>query len=167
MAARASLKGVLRAHGVVSADEMNRITKHIPEEHKVAGELQEMKREEGASSLIKYALEHRASKFDEWCVIQDDGSLTGPLAPYFAQAIRLEGTKCAQGRHPAGVVISPDVLSTVCPMVLDPKTKKPVAGMEMGALESIGGLKLDILGLNFLDKNMGVQQILEFDDIQI
>ena len=39
--------------------------------------------------------------------------------------------------------------------------------VDMEALEAVGGVKLDILGLSLLDKIMGVSEILEYVDIQI
>ena len=54
---RGALKEVLRVYSNISFEEMNQITKHIPDEAKIADELQEMKDEEGESSIIKWALE--------------------------------------------------------------------------------------------------------------
>jgi DNA polymerase III alpha subunit len=144
---------------------MNRITKVMPEETKIAGELKAMEKNLGYKSLIRWALENTPEKLAEWCQLEDDGSLSGPMAPRFEQAIRLEGTKSAQSKHAAGVVIAPEPLNQICPMILDTKEKKMIAGMEMNDLESIGMLKLDVLGVAMLDKVMGVQQILATGDV--
>lgn len=164
MKGRGALKDVFRAYGGVSFDEMNRITMHIPDEAKIADELQEMREETGESSIIRWALENRESKLKEWCYIDDDGNLQGPLAKRFEQAIRLEGTKAAQSRHAAGVVISPVPLHDICPMVIT-KDKDLIAGWEMEDLEAGGLPKFDVLGVAFLDKVMGVNKILETGDI--
>lgn len=161
MKGRGALKEVLRVYDNVSFEEMNRITKHIPDEAKIADELQEMKEETGESSIIRWALENNVDKLKEWCYISKDGSLAGPMAKRFEQAIRLEGTKSNQSKHAAGVVISSESLHSVCPMVFDNKNKQSIAGMEMQDLESLGLIKFDVLGIAMLDKVMTISDILK------
>jgi DNA polymerase-3 subunit alpha len=158
---RGALKDVLRVYGNVSFEEMNLITKNIPDEAKIADELQEMKDETGEASIIRWALENNSDKLKEWCHIDESGELQGPLAKRFEQAIRLEGTKSNQSKHAAGVVIGDRQLSSICPMIYDTKTDQTIAGMEMQDLESIGVIKFDILGVAMLDKIMTVQDILQ------
>ena len=158
---RGALKEVLRIYGNISFEEMNRITKHIPDEAKIADELQEMKEEDGEASIIKWALENNGAKLKEWCYIGDDGALYGPLAKRFEQAIRLEGSKYNQSKHAAGIAISNKSLNTICPMIWDSKTEQSIAGFEMADLESIGVIKFDILGIALLDKIMCVRDILK------
>ena len=153
---RGALKEVLRVYSNISFEEMNQITKHIPDEAKIADELQEMK----DASIIKWALENNPKQLKDWCHIKDD-KLEGPLAKRFEQAIRLEGTKCNQSKHAAGIAISQSSLASICPMIYDAKTKKNIAGLEMNDLESIGVVKFDILGIGLLDKMMGVQSLLQ------
>lgn len=160
MQGRGSLKDVLRVHGF-SFDESNNITKHIPDESEISEQLQEMKDEDGDSSIIKWALENIPDKLSEYCKIEPDGSLSGKLAKEFSQAIRLEGTKRSQGKHAAGIVISNLPLPEVCPMTFDKKTKQMIAGLEMSDLESIGMVKFDILGVAVLDKIMGCINLLK------
>lgn len=165
---RGALKDVLRAYGGITFDEMNRITEHIEEETKISSELQEMETELGYKSIIRQSLidDKKKEKMKQWCHITDDGDLEGPLAKRFEQAIRLEGTKIAMSKHPAGIVISDTPLNEVCPMTYDAKEKQLIAGLEMGDLESIGMVKFDLLGLNFLDKMMGVREVLKCGEIQ-
>jgi DNA polymerase III subunit alpha len=161
MKGRGALKDVLRVYGNISFEEMNRITKHIPDEAKISDELQEMKEEYGESSIIRWALENNPEELKEWCHIDEETKeLKGPLAKRFEQAIRLEGTKSNQSKHAAGVVISQANLDEVCPMVYDSKNKQLIAGMEMQDLESIGVIKFDILGIAMLDKIMSIQSLL-------
>jgi DNA polymerase III alpha subunit len=160
MKGRGALKEVLRVYGNVTFDEMNKITKFIPDEAKIADELQEMKEDTGEASIIRWALENNVDKLKEWCYISDDGPLMGPLAKRFEQAIRLEGTKSNQSKHAAGVVISSKKLDQVCPMIYDSKNKQSIAGMEMQDLEGLGLIKFDILGVAMLDKIMTVSNIL-------
>ena len=157
---RGALKEVLRVYGNVSFDETNKITENIPDEAKIADELQEMKEESGEASIIRWALENNKEKLKEWCYIDDAGSFAGPLAQSFEQAIRLEGTKCHQSKHAAGVAISADNLNLLCPMIYDSKTGASIAGLEMSDLESLGIIKFDILGIALLDKIMQVRNLL-------
>lgn len=158
---RGSLKDVLRVYGNISFDEMNQITKNIPDEAKIADELQEMKEETGESSIIGWALENQPDKLKEWCYIDEQNELQGPLAKRFEQAIRLEGVKSNQSKHAAGIAISAEPLSDLCPMVYDSKNDQMIAGMEMQDLEAIGIIKFDILGVAMLDKVMTIQEILK------
>ena len=158
---RGALKDVLRVYGNISFEEMNRITKNIPDEAKIADELQEMKEETGESSIIRWALENNVDKLKEWCYIDDNGELQGPLAKRFEQAIRLEGTKSNQSKHAAGIAISAYSLNQICPMIYDSKNGQPIAGMEMQDLESIGIIKFDILGIAMLDKIMTIEDLLK------
>ena len=137
MMGRGAIKDVLRAYGGISFEEMNLITKHIPDKAAIADELQEMLEETGESSVIKWALENKADQLREWCYIDEQGNLQGRLAKRFEQAIKLEGTKRAQSKHAAGVVISPYPLHEICPMVLDTKTKNLIGGLEMQDMEDI------------------------------
>jgi len=164
MKGRGALKEVLRVYGNISFDEMNKITKNIPDEAKIADELQEMKEDTGEASIIRWALENNVDKLKEWCYISNENVLEGPLAKRFEQAIRLEGTKSNQSKHAAGVVISSENLSSVCPMVYDTKNKQAIAGMEMQDLESLGLIKFDILGVAMLDKIMTISDILQYGE---
>jgi DNA polymerase-3 subunit alpha len=161
MKGRGAIKDVLRVYGNISFDEMNNITKSIPDEAKIADELQEMKEETGEASIIRWSLENNVEKLKEWCYIDDNNQLQGPLAKRFEQAIRLEGTKTNQSKHAAGIAISAEPLQEICPMVYDSKNNQLIAGMEMQDLEALGVIKFDILGIAMLDKIMTIQDILE------
>ena len=161
MKGRGALKEVLRVYGNIAFEEMNRITKYIPDEAKIADELQEMKEDTGEASIIRWALENNVDKLKEWCYINEQGELDGPLAKRFEQAIRLEGTKSNQSKHAAGIVISIDELSNVCPMIYDSKNDQLIAGMEMQDLEALGVIKFDILGIAYLDKVMCISDLLK------
>jgi DNA polymerase III subunit alpha len=157
---RGALKDVLRVYGNISFEEMNNITKNIPDEAKIADELQQMKEDTGEASIIRWALENNVDKLKEWCYIDKEGQLDGPLSKRFEQAMRLEGTKSNQSKHAAGIAISSEPLNESCPMVYDSKNKQLIAGMEMQDLEAIGIIKFDILGIAMLDKVMNIQKML-------
>jgi DNA polymerase-3 subunit alpha len=158
---RGALKDVLRVYDNITFEEMNKITKNIPDESKIADELQEMKEETGEASIIRWALENNPDKLKEWCYIDEKGELQGPLSKRFEQAIRLEGTKSNQSKHAAGIAISAVPLRESCPMVYDSKNNQVIAGMEMQDLESIGIIKFDILGVAMLDKIMTITDLLK------
>ena len=149
---RGALKEVFRVHEACTFDEMNTITKHIPQEHEISDQLQDM----DEPSIIKWALINQPEGLKEWCYINDDECLEGKYSKLFEQAIRLEGTYKSQGKHAAGVVISSEKLSEVCPMIRDKHGEEKVAGLEMQDLESMGHVKFDVLGINFLDKIMKI-----------
>jgi DNA polymerase-3 subunit alpha len=150
---RACLKAVLRAHDSVDNITMDLITKKIPDPAKVAGELKEMKEETGESSLILFTLENDVKgHLKDFCFLNQDKELEGPLSNEFAQAMRLEGCKTFLGRHACGIIVGPRPLNEICPMVYNTKSKQPMCALEMEDCESIGLMKLDILSLNLLCK---------------
>jgi hypothetical protein len=120
----------------------------------------EMKEETGEASIVRWSLENQPDKFKEWCFIDENNELQGPLAKRFEQAIRLEGTKSNQSKHAAGIAISAYPLKNICPMVYDSRNEQLIAGMEMQDLESLGIIKFDILGVAMLDKIMSIRDTL-------
>lgn len=161
MQGRSAIKEVLRAHEACSFDVMNEITEHIPDEAKIADELQEMKEAGEDPSIIMWALENNGEELKEWCSLNEDGTCDGPMARLFEQAIRLEGTYKSMGKHAAGVIISPVPLSEVCPMAYDKKNNTVHTAMEYEDLEWMGLAKFDILGVAALDKIQGTLNILK------
>jgi DNA polymerase-3 subunit alpha len=166
MRGRGAIKDVFRAHEACSFDTMNRITEFIPDEARIADELQEMKDAGENPSIITWALRNNSDQLKEWCYLDKEGKCDGPMARLFEQAIRLEGTLRNMGKHAAGVVISTVPLAEVCPMVYDNHSKTVNAGMEYEGLEWFGIPKFDILGVASLDKIMGVISILEKGSIR-
>lgn len=147
-----ALKEVFRAYGDVAFEEINAITKNIIEEHKITDELQAMKDRGEEPSIIRWCLKNRADKFSDWCVLNDDDTLSGPYAKQFDQAMHLEGVKASQSKHAAGIVIGSKPLDEIGPLVLDTKNNNFVFGYGMEPAEAVGLVKMDILGLHFLDK---------------
>jgi len=157
---RGALKEVFRVHEACNFDEINSITKHIPQEHEISDQLEDM----NEPSIIKWALINQPEGLKEWCHMNDDEQLEGKYSKLFEQAIRLEGTYKSQGKHAAGVVISSENLSEVCPMVRDKHGEEKVAGLEMQDLEAMGHVKFDVLGINFLDKIMKIIKDINYDE---
>jgi DNA polymerase-3 subunit alpha len=164
MMGRGVMKDVLRVHGACSFEEMNKITEFIPDEAEISDQLQEMREEDGESSIIKWALLNNNKELEPWARIDEDGEVVGPYAIYFKQAMRLEGTKRSQGKHAAGIVISPTPLEETFPIIYDRKTGEPIIAVSMNDVEALGGIKYDVLGLSILDKIQGFDQFLAEGD---
>lgn len=143
-----AIKAVFRAYGEVSFEEINRITKLFPMKARVEDKMKEMEEE----SLIRYCLETDHETYTEYAYLDQYGEIVGSYGKAFDKAVQLEKTKSAASKHAAGIVIGPEPLENLCPMVYDPKTKTTVCGLEMDDLEEVGLLKLDLLGLRALDK---------------
>ena len=159
---RGALKEVLRVNNVCDFEEMNNITKNIPQEAEINDQLEES----GETSIIRWTLQNDGKDIQDWCRINDDGEIVGEYAEFFKQAIRLEGTYKSQGKHAAGVVVSAEPLDKVCPMINDKNSDEKIAGMSMVDLENMGHVKLDILGVAVLDKLMGVNNLLQFGRVE-
>ena len=158
---RSALKEVLRVHDACSFDEMNTITKALPQEDKISDQLESME----SPSSIMWTLAYQPEILKGYCELKEDGTLGGNYSKLFEQAIRLEGTYKSQGKHAAGVVISSKDLDKSCPMVKETNGTGKIAGLEMTDLEAMGHVKFDVLGVNLLDKLMGVRDQLLTGDI--
>lgn len=156
---RAALKAVFRAYGDISFAEMNEITKNIYDKAKISDELQQMADAGEEPSVIKWHLIHKGDALSAWCSIDKDGHLHGPLAKRFEQAIKLEGVICSLSKHAAGVVIGPEPIKNLAPIVYDPKENQQIIGCQHQDLEYIGLCKMDILGISTLDRLEGVNEI--------
>ena len=150
---RAAIKEVLRISDAVSFAEMNTITDSIPDEAKISDQLELM--DEADRSIIRWTLENEPENLKNWCFINENEEMDGPLSHLFEQAIKIEGTNKSQGKHPAGVIISKFELANVCPMTKD-KNGDVVAAFDMGDMEVQGHVKFDILGIDLLSKIMEI-----------
>ena len=138
MKARAAVKDVARVLKVPPGDA-DKLTKLIPSTP-------------GFSLTIPEALK----KVDELRAAARDNELYGRVFQY---AARLEGLSRHASVHAAGIVIAPGPLAEYVPVCTAP-TKGSGAGIEgedtiicqydMGALEKVGMLKMDFLGLRTL-----------------
>lgn len=168
---RGAMKDVLRMNDAASFDLINKITKNIPDEAKIADDLQHMKEEYGESGIIRWCLENEPKKFKEWCKLdkeqKEDGEIrcTGPLAKYFEQAMRIENCYRQTGKHASGIAICGEPLNDICPMLYDSKTKNQLVGLEYEDAEQLGINKLDVLGLSSIDKITGCIKLIRGHDI--
>jgi DNA polymerase-3 subunit alpha len=157
MQGKGALKEVLRINGACDAATMNLITKEIPDENAINDQLEES----DETSILRWMLINEPKELSNWVHMNDDETLAGDYAPFFEQAIRLEGTYKSQGRHAAGLVISGEKLDKICPMIYDRGSEEKIAGMYMGDLEAIGITKFDFLNVAVLDKLMATNSLLK------
>lgn len=69
----------------------------------------------------------------------------------FKYVMELEGLPKSRGRHAAGTLITPMPVTHYCPLCLD-NDKNPMIQLEMhAAMDSLGLVKMDYLGLENLD----------------
>jgi DNA polymerase-3 subunit alpha len=156
---RSAIKEVLRVNEVCNFSVMNEITKYIPDEAAISDQLAEMDDED--RSIIRWALQNNSKELYDYCHLNDEEELEGDYAEYFDQAIKIEGTLKTQGKHAAGVVISANELSKVCPMVSSKSGVEKIAGLEMADLEALGHVKFDVLAINLLDKLMYIEKLVK------
>lgn len=158
---RGAMKEILRINEACGMDEMNQITSCIPDEAKIADDLQEMKDEGEEASIILWALQHNRDKLAKWCYLDENGKFQGEYARLFEQAVRLEGTLKTMGKHAAAIVISSDPLSEVCPVLHNKNSDDLLAGFEYEFLEGLGVLKCDILRVAALNKLSETQKLIK------
>lgn len=149
-----ALKEVLRVNKACSFDEMNKITKEFPTEAEVADDIEDVHNH----SIIQWILENKPEMVQDYCRLED-GVLQGDYAQYFGYAIELEGTFKTQGTHAAGIVISPEPLSTICPMINNKNSNEKICGFDMNDAKKVGLVKFDFLGLACLDKLSKISDI--------
>jgi len=161
---RGAIKEVLRVHEACDFSTMNEITKYIPDEAKIADELQEMSEDDHENAKILYwAVTNNAKQLAPWVKLEKDGSYSGELGKYFAQAIRMEGLYRQIGEHASGIIVTPGNVDDYCPLI---KSKRGIiAGMPYPDLEAMGLAKIDILGVNVLDKLKMILLAAETGDI--
>lgn len=127
MMAKGVVKDVARALGIPFEDS-NHITGLIPDQLKIT--LQEAIEQE---PRLKELIDSNAA-----------------IKKLFDLAFRLEGITRHASKHAAGIVISPEPIDEVLPIYIPPKTQDIVTQYAMTELESIGFLKIDLLGLKNL-----------------
>lgn len=127
MMAKGVVKDVARAMGI-PFDDANTLTDLIPDQLKIT---------------LKEAIEQE-SRLKE--MIDTNPKVT----KLFEIAFKLEGVTRHASKHAAGIVISPDPIDEVLPVYIPPKSTELVTQYAMTELESLGYLKIDLLGLKNL-----------------
>lgn len=159
---REAIKTIFRVYGSVNAAQANEISKLILQNDKISDKLQTMKQERGQQSAIIYSLENVPDLW-QYCTVEyntDTGEYTfdGDRAFDFEKAIRLEGIIKQKGQHASGIILSADPLRDICDV--EKEKDRYVANMEMQDIESMGAVKLDILGNVSLDKIMKAEELI-------
>ncbi|MBI5846402.1 MAG: DNA polymerase III subunit alpha [Nitrospirae bacterium] len=127
MKAKAAIRDVGRAMDIPYA-EVDRIAKLIPHDPKIT-----IESALAAEPQLKQAYE------------TDEG-----VKELLNIAMRLEGLNRHASTHAAGVVISPEPITNYAPLYRNPSDESIVTQFEMKALEKVGLLKFDFLGLKTL-----------------
>lgn len=127
MMAKGVIKDVARALGF-SFEDSNMITTLIPDQLKIT---------------LKEALEKEAKLRD---LVENNPK----VKKLFDLSFRLEGLTRHASKHAAGIVISPEPIDDVLPVYIPPKSNELVTQYAMTELESLGFLKIDLLGLKNL-----------------
>jgi DNA polymerase-3 subunit alpha len=127
MAAKNAIKDVARVMGF-SFEDSNSITNLIPEQLKIT---------------IKESIEQEPRLKE---LIENN-----PRVKHLIDiSLRLEGLTRHASKHAAGIVISPEPIDEVLPLFVPAKTTDLVTQYAMTELESLGFLKIDLLGLKNL-----------------
>lgn len=127
MKAKAAIRDVGRVMDIPYA-EVDRIAKLIPHDPKITIE----------SALAAEPQLKQAYDMDEG------------VKELLNIAMRLEGLNRHASTHAAGVVISPEPITNYAPLYRNPSDESIVTQFEMKALEKVGLLKFDFLGLKTL-----------------
>ncbi len=159
MMARGIITEVLKIHEAGSEKDIKVISKIFPDESAIADDLNEMKEEEGESSIIQWTLENQPNQLRDYCYLDNEGKYQGKFAKYFEQAVRLEGLIKSESTHAAGLIIWPEELNNNFPTRLD-KEGKTVIAYGMNEIESVGGVKMDILAIWIVDKMHAAQDLI-------
>lgn len=159
---RGALKEVLSRHNICDYETINTITECLPQKEEISDQLED----DQEDSIILWTLKYEPERVEQYCKYED-GKFTGEYAQYFAQAARIEGTIKSQGKHAAGIIISPVDLKDICPMIRDPSGNELITGLDMNNAKILGLTKMDILGVAVLDKLMGVNNLLRYGRINV
>lgn len=155
---RGALKEVLRVFNVCDNKKMDEITKRLPPPDKISDKMEEDKEK----SVIRWTLKNEPKSLQDYCVLNDDGTLTGQYAQYFEDAIAIESTYKSYGKHASALVVSGTKLMETCPMIREKSGNELIGGLEFTKMEEMGLAKLDILGLAALQKLESVKHLLRY-----
>lgn len=132
---------VLASQGGMAFEDANVMTRYIPMKHGQPAEV--------AKALIESEkLQEYAEKYPR----------------LFKLAEKLEGCCKSRGTHAAGVVISDEPFSEGFPLRWNTKEKKLMTEWDMDVLDSLGYLKMDILGLKTMDVLHDIEKAINEED---
>lgn len=140
-----AIRDVMRVKGIDNHVEIStQICEYIPDESKIADDIQEMKDAGEEYGILEWSLLH-SEELQKYAQQSE-------YKPVFDQAKRIEGTKKNAGRHASGFIITDKPIQQLFPLALDTKSKKQIVSFDMKNITKVGGVKIDLLGLTLLDR---------------
>jgi DNA polymerase III alpha subunit len=125
---------ILGKQGGMSFEDANVMTRFIPLKHNQPMSIKDSM--ENSERIMEYAEKY---------------------SRLFRVAQKLEGCPKSRGTHAAGVIISDEDFSEGFPLRWNTKEKRLMTEWDMGVLDSLGYLKMDILGLKTMDVLKGIE----------
>jgi len=154
----AALKAALRVSPQkVPAYEQNEITKDFQKEGVIDADLKDQEKKHGTRSMVLWTLMNEPKKVSKWCILENE-NFSGVYAKEFEQAIKLDKVIASIGKHASAFVISNEPLYKQAPLIWD---EHYVVGTEMNSSEALGLLKLDLLGLDLVEKAEYMREVLK------
>lgn len=151
----AAIKAVLRARDV-EANEQNYITKKMPPEGKIAPFLQKQYNEKGTKSMVLWCINH-IDEFSQWC----SPTYEGMYGAEFKAAIELDQIIMGRGRHASAYALANEPVYNKAPLIWDESADRYVVGVNMDDAEKLGLVKLDLLGIDLLDKADLIRKVVQ------
>lgn len=131
-------------------DVANEITKLFAEEAKISDELSELQEEDPSYGIINWNIDN----------IADVKKYYEQYKEVFDFAIRIEKLPKNESVHAAGIIISDKNLSSHFPMTYSNKLDQMIIDVEGADIETLGGVKFDILGVSALEKVYQIEKML-------
>jgi DNA polymerase-3 subunit alpha len=131
-------------------DVANEITKLFAEESKISDELSEIQEEDPSYGIIKWNIDN----------IADVKRYYDQYKEVFDFAIRIEKLPKNESVHAAGIIIGDKPLMNHFPMTYSSKLDQMVIDVEGSDIETIGGVKFDILGVSALEKVFQIEKMI-------
>lgn len=143
MAAKSAIKDVAKVNNI-SIDDANKLSKKVADgisiEDMLHGDLSQLLKEEKINNDDKKNIESLRTDYND-----DTFKATLDIAQ------RLEGTIRQTGIHACGIVIAPEKLSNLMPVMTAKDSDMILTQFESTIIEDAGVIKMDVLGLKTLD----------------
>lgn len=142
--AKNSIRDLFRIRNIENGLQIaNEICKYIPDEAKIADEIQEVRNYGEEYGTIDWSLDN----------IIDLQPYYDKYKDIFDEARKIEGTYRNVGRHASGYLVSSGLpIQEELPMAWDSKSKKKIAAFSMDVVAKLSFVKIDLLGLTLIDK---------------
>lgn len=137
--------------------EQNEITKEMPLESKIISLLKDQEKIHGTESMVFWCIKNRSETFSQWC----DSQYEGVYGDEFRSAVELDQVIQSRGRHACAFALSNCPINKVAPVIYDASSRRHIVGVNMKDAESLGLVKIDILGVDLLTKCQKVVEIVK------